>query len=236
VLRCGCCTAVQLLYSANQHVELRAFELFDSYLTRRVQNMRAMSQVGGHRRVGVLGASRQHWHRPDAALAALRLLAALAGVLGPAVAAAADRRGEDRTAGAPLRLLLCRWIISAAHRQPCTASLLTVMSISKHSSGERLWGGPHDGSVTSPEHNRTLARLGEEWLCATAGLLLLQGVATSVYAATAPELEGHSGAYLENCRIKKPSTTGRDPQQAARLWAVTEEQIAAADSPGGFKP
>ena len=63
-----------------------------------------------------------------------------------------------------------------------------------------------------------------------------QGVATSVYAATAPELEGRSGAYLEDCRVKQPSKTASDAQQAQRLWQVTEEQIAAAAAPGGFKP
>ena len=63
-----------------------------------------------------------------------------------------------------------------------------------------------------------------------------QGVATSVYAATAPELEGRSGAYLEDCRVKRPSKTASDAKQAQRLWQVTEEQIAAAASPGGFKP
>ena len=67
-------------------------------------------------------------------------------------------------------------------------------------------------------------------------LVLLQGVATTVYAATAPELEGHSGAYLEDCRVKQPSKVARDQQQAQRLWQVTEEQIAAAAAPGGFKP
>jgi hypothetical protein len=66
--------------------------------------------------------------------------------------------------------------------------------------------------------------------------ILPQGVATSVYAATAPELEGHSGVYLEDCRVKQPSKTASDAQQARRLWQVTEEQIAAAASPGGFKP
>lgn len=65
---------------------------------------------------------------------------------------------------------------------------------------------------------------------------ILQGVATTLYAATAPELEGHSGAYLEDCRVKQPSKTARDPHQARRLWEVTEEQVAAAESPGGFTP
>ena len=30
-----------------------------------------------------------------------------------------------------------------------------------------------------------------------------QGAATSIYAATAPELEGQSGAYLADCKVRR---------------------------------
>jgi len=40
---------------------------------------------------------------------------------------------------------------------------------------------------------------------------------------------------LVDCHIKTPSKVAQDPEQAAKLWAVTEEQIAAAAAPGGFK-
>lgn len=52
-----------------------------------------------------------------------------------------------------------------------------------------------------------------------------QGAATSVYAATAAELAGHSGAYLADCGIKEPSAQARDAELAKKLWAVTEMQL-----------
>lgn len=61
------------------------------------------------------------------------------------------------------------------------------------------------------------------------------GAATTVYAATAPEIEGHGGVYLEDCRIAavndaKGSNEGvksyaLDPQAARRLWAASEQMV-----------
>ncbi|GAB4821955.1 hypothetical protein N2152v2_009001 [Parachlorella kessleri] len=55
-----------------------------------------------------------------------------------------------------------------------------------------------------------------------------QGAATTVYAATAPELETQSGAYLSDCRVVAPSKAAQDADLAKRLWAKTEELIQAA--------
>lgn len=55
-----------------------------------------------------------------------------------------------------------------------------------------------------------------------------QGAATAVYAATAPELEGKSGAYLQDCQVSKSSAQGADAELASKLWSVTEEQLAQA--------
>src|SRR5439155_5553959 len=63
------------------------------------------------------------------------------------------------------------------------------------------------------------------------------GAATSVWAATAPELGDRGGLYLEDCRIAAPKTaadqlTGYepyalDPDAAARLWTASEQMIGA---------
>lgn len=65
-----------------------------------------------------------------------------------------------------------------------------------------------------------------------------QGAATSVWAATAPELEGRGGRYLEDCAEGVPATPGnriggwlphaRDPEAATRLWEMTERMLATA--------
>ena len=62
------------------------------------------------------------------------------------------------------------------------------------------------------------------------------GAATSVYAATAPELAGRSGAYLVDCGIARVSADARDfnvvrpyaldPALAERLWSVSETLVA----------
>jgi len=58
------------------------------------------------------------------------------------------------------------------------------------------------------------------------------GAATQVYAATAPELDGQGGCYLEDCHIAGPRDPDGmegvmdyavDPEAAVRLWAMSEE-------------
>ncbi|MEH6548718.1 MAG: SDR family NAD(P)-dependent oxidoreductase [Pseudomonadales bacterium] len=61
-----------------------------------------------------------------------------------------------------------------------------------------------------------------------------QGAATEVWAATAPELEGKGGLYLEDCTIgvlaKEGNTGGYqayalDLEAASRLWSVSEKLV-----------
>ena len=64
-----------------------------------------------------------------------------------------------------------------------------------------------------------------------------QGAATSVWAATAPELDAHGGAYLEDCHVAVrndvPDSRGGiksyaiDPDRARALWSSTQEWISA---------
>ena len=61
-----------------------------------------------------------------------------------------------------------------------------------------------------------------------------QGSATSVWAATAAELEGQGGLYLEDCHIAEPATPGGDggveayaldPALADQLWQLSETLV-----------
>jgi NAD(P)-dependent dehydrogenase (short-subunit alcohol dehydrogenase family) len=62
-----------------------------------------------------------------------------------------------------------------------------------------------------------------------------QGAATTVYAATAPELDGEGGVYLEDCHIAEvvedPDATAGvrpyalDPDRADALWVLSEELV-----------
>ena len=47
-----------------------------------------------------------------------------------------------------------------------------------------------------------------------------------MYAATYAELDGISGAYLQDCRIRKASQKGQDAELAGKLWSVTERQLS----------
>jgi hypothetical protein len=51
------------------------------------------------------------------------------------------------------------------------------------------------------------------------------GASTSVWAATAPELEDQGGTYLADCAIATPSAYAADPDAARRLWALSEELV-----------
>ncbi len=60
------------------------------------------------------------------------------------------------------------------------------------------------------------------------------GAATTVYAATAPELEGRGGFYLEDCHVAAVDDAENsagvrsyavDPDAAARLWQVSTEMV-----------
>ncbi len=61
------------------------------------------------------------------------------------------------------------------------------------------------------------------------------GAATSVFAATAPELEGRGGLYLEDCHVAEVNDAANaldgvksyaiDPDNAEKLWALSEKLV-----------
>lgn len=52
---------------------------------------------------------------------------------------------------------------------------------------------------------------------------IAQGAATTVWAATAPELEARGGTYLADCQVTdEHAPWARDPLSAERLWALSE--------------
>lgn len=54
-----------------------------------------------------------------------------------------------------------------------------------------------------------------------------QGAATQVFAAVHPGAASMNGEYLADCNLKLSSRHGKDMQLAAKLWARTEELVAA---------
>jgi NAD(P)-dependent dehydrogenase (short-subunit alcohol dehydrogenase family) len=60
-----------------------------------------------------------------------------------------------------------------------------------------------------------------------------QGAATTVWAATSPQLDGMGGVYREDCDVAEPNddpssrrgvhSWATDPDEAARLWALSAD-------------
>jgi NAD(P)-dependent dehydrogenase (short-subunit alcohol dehydrogenase family) len=89
--------------------------------------------------------------------------------------------------------------------------------------------GRHHGEEDLARARKAMASGKMSWKTVAAG------AATSVYAATAPELASKGGAYLADCTISPISADQRnfavvrpyavDPAVADRLWAVSEKMV-----------
>ena len=61
--------------------------------------------------------------------------------------------------------------------------------------------------------------------CALAGKTPLQGAQTTIYCAVSEEMEGVSGKFVVDCKIKKPNPQALDDEIAERLWKVSAELV-----------
>jgi len=52
-----------------------------------------------------------------------------------------------------------------------------------------------------------------------------QGAATTVYVATAPELEGVGGKYFADCNLANPSNISQSAEVALKLWTKSEKFV-----------
>jgi len=52
-----------------------------------------------------------------------------------------------------------------------------------------------------------------------------KGALTSIYAATAPELENVTGKYLSDQKVAESSPESNDAEKAKRLWDICEKQV-----------
>jgi NAD(P)-dependent dehydrogenase (short-subunit alcohol dehydrogenase family) len=55
-----------------------------------------------------------------------------------------------------------------------------------------------------------------------------QGAATSITAATAPDLP--TGSYMSACQLDTPTKAGQDMEMAKKLWEKTEELVTEAEA------
>ena len=76
-------------------------------------------------------------------------------------------------------------------------------------------------NLAAPDRARFEQRMAETFTKTPA-----QGAATSVVAATSPELADHGGSYLEDCHLSDAiAPHANDPAEAARLWTLSEELV-----------
>jgi len=52
-----------------------------------------------------------------------------------------------------------------------------------------------------------------------------QGAATTVYVATAPELEGVGGRYFSDCKMVHPATHATKENDANQLWELSAKWV-----------
>jgi len=127
-----------------------------------------------------------------------------------------------------------------AYGQSKTANVLFAVELDRRlrDQGVRAFG-LHPGAIIT-ELGRHMTDADREALRGSqpGGQLVLKsipaGAATQVWAATAPELDGQGGIYLEDCRISTIDAESKthgvrpyavDPDNAARLWSVSEEMV-----------
>ncbi len=52
-----------------------------------------------------------------------------------------------------------------------------------------------------------------------------KGAATSIYLASSPEVEGVTGKYFVDCKVKQPAPQATDMVAASKLWEVSAEMV-----------
>jgi len=125
--------------------------------------------------------------------------------------------------------LLSRW---NAYGQSKTANLLFAVELNRrmHMEGHKITANALHPGVINTELDRDLGGL--EMAVSALGApfkkTIPQGAATTIYVATAPELEGIGGKFFADCNEETPKAYASNPRYAERLWKLSEEMIAKA--------
>ncbi|MFB6874704.1 SDR family NAD(P)-dependent oxidoreductase [Streptomyces sp. NPDC056323] len=132
-----------------------------------------------------------------------------------------------------------RWL---AYAQSKTANALFAVHLNALGANSGLHAfAVHPGSILTPlqRHIPRAEQMARGWITpdggpATGFKTPAQGAATAVWAATSPLLDGHGGAYCQDCGIAEPAHTDDmliggvkpwavDPDAASRLWQLSSE-------------
>jgi NAD(P)-dependent dehydrogenase (short-subunit alcohol dehydrogenase family) len=128
----------------------------------------------------------------------------------------------------------------AAYGQSKTANVLFAVELDRRLGGRGVHANAvHPGVIRTDLSRHMRKEDFERVRQRSGGTLKLKtveaGAATSVYAATAPELEGRGGLYLEDCHVAEVNDDPQaregvrsyavDPDAAKRLWTLSEELV-----------
>ncbi|MFC0440060.1 SDR family NAD(P)-dependent oxidoreductase [Kutzneria buriramensis] len=135
-----------------------------------------------------------------------------------------------------------KWL---AYGQAKTANVLFAVQLDKLAAARNVRAfAVHPGGIWTPlqRHLSQQEKIDRGWIDADGNQLVQfktpeQGAATTVFAATSPQLAELGGVYLEDCDVAEgvaadadPATTwsgvkayATDPEQASRLWDLSVE-------------
>ena len=129
----------------------------------------------------------------------------------------------------------------AAYGQAKTANVLFAVQLNKLAENVQVFA-VHPGGIWTPlqRHLSNEEKIARGWIDEAGNQLVTfktpeQGAATTLFAATSPQLAGLGGVYLEDCDLAEsvpadadPASTWSgvkayaiDPEQAERLWALS---------------
>lgn len=140
----------------------------------------------------------------------------------------------------PARLSLARFPLDADHFRPLVAygqaklcNVLFANELTRRHQHEGIYANAlHPGALIYTSIPRESLRTKLLFLAARPFTKsVAQGAATSVYCATAPELERVGGRYFKDCREAPMSQGAADPRAAEQLWKLSEARVRMAHEP-----
>ena len=114
-----------------------------------------------------------------------------------------------------------------AYAQSKLANILFTRELAKRLEGTEVTANSlHPGFVNTPFFLNK-GRIGKlfEFMARFFSIDPQDGAKTTVYLATAPELDKVSGLYFQKSKAKQPRKTARDDEAARKLWSLSEHQI-----------
>lgn len=85
--------------------------------------------------------------------------------------------------------------------------------------------------MSSDDYDALVARIKDSGRVMPTRKSIAAGAATSLWAATAPELADRGGLYLEDCHVGEALPYATDADAAKRLWAMSEGFVGQTFSP-----